>query len=103
MITAPDVVWELPGKLLEYLGSGRPVLALAAGNETARLVTETGTGIAVPPADIGAIVAALRLVVSGQLARDYAPHGLGEYTYPQPAERMAEVIEEAIRRHADRR
>ena len=103
VITAPDVVWELPGKLLEYLGSGRPVLALAAGNETARLVTETGTGIAVPPADIDAIVAALRLVVSGQLARDYAPHGLGEYTYPQPAERMAEVIEEAIRRHADRR
>ena len=103
VITAPGVVWELPGKLLEYLGSGRPILALAAGNETARLVTETGTGVAVPPADIGAIVAALRLVASGELACNYAPRNLNEYTYPQPAERMADVIEDAIRRHADRR
>ena len=102
VITAPDVVWELPGKLLEYLGSGRPILALAAGNEAARLVTETGTGIAVPPADVAAIVAALRRVASGELARGYTPRNLGEYTYPRPAERMAEVIEEAIRRHADR-
>jgi glycosyltransferase involved in cell wall biosynthesis len=103
VITAPGVVWELPGKLLEYLGSGRPVLALAAGNETARLVRGTGTGIAVPPGDVEAILEALRLVASGELARDYAPRSLEEYTYPQPAERMAEVIEDAIRRHADRR
>ncbi len=103
VITAPSVVWELPGKLLEYLGSGRPVLALAEGNETARLVTETGTGIAVPPGDVEAIVAALQRVASGELARVYAPRRLEQYTYPRPAERMAEVIEEAIRLHADRR
>lgn len=103
VITAPDVVWELPGKLLEYLGSGRPVLALAAGNETARLVSETGTGIAVPPDDVDGIVTALRRLVSGELARDYAPRNLDRYTYPQPAMRMAEVIEAAIERHAERR
>lgn len=103
VITAPGVVWELPGKVLEYLGSGRPILALAEENATARLVTETGTGVAVPPGDVEAIVAALSRVASGEFARGYAPRGLEEYTYPQPAERMAEVIEEAIRRHADRR
>jgi glycosyltransferase involved in cell wall biosynthesis len=103
VITAPGVVWELPGKLLEYLGSGRPILALAAGNEAARLVTETGTGVAVPPTDVEAIVAALRLVASGELAQSYAPRSLEQYAYPQPAERMAGVIEDAIRRHADRR
>jgi glycosyltransferase involved in cell wall biosynthesis len=102
-ITAPDLPWELPGKLFEYLGSGRPILALAAGNEAARIVAETSTGVTVPPDDVDAIVVALRRVASGELERAYAPRNLERYTYPGPAERMAEVVEEAIRRHADRR
>lgn len=101
-ITAPDLPWELPGKLFEYLGSGRPILALAADNEAARIVTETNTGISVPPDDVDAIADAVRRVASGELARSYAPRNLERYTYPGPAERMAGVIEEAIRRHAGR-
>jgi glycosyltransferase involved in cell wall biosynthesis len=96
LITAPDVVWELPGKFFEYLGSGRPMLALARDNETARIVTETNTGIAVPPDDVDAILSALGKVLSGELAAGYAPRDLDEYTYPGPAERIAAVIDEAI-------
>ena len=42
---------EATGKLFEYLASGRPILALAEGNEAARIVRETGTGVAVGGGD----------------------------------------------------
>jgi glycosyltransferase involved in cell wall biosynthesis len=38
---------ELPGKLFEYLAAGRPIVALAAGNEATHVVEETGAGVAV--------------------------------------------------------
>jgi glycosyltransferase involved in cell wall biosynthesis len=91
---------ELPGKLFEYLAAGRPIVALAAGNEAARVVEETGTGVAVPPDDVGAIAAALRRVAIGELERDYAPHGLERFTYPAPAERIAELVEVALARRS---
>ena len=93
---------EATGKLFEYLASGRPILALADGNEAARIVTETNTGITVPPDDVDAIAAALRRVAAGELERAYAPRNLEQYTYPGPAERMAELIEEAIQRRTQR-
>jgi glycosyltransferase involved in cell wall biosynthesis len=91
---------EATGKLFEYLAAGRPIIALAEGNEAARIVRETNTGIVVPPDDVEAIADALRRAASGELARAYAPRGLDQYTYPAPAERMAELIEEAILRRA---
>jgi glycosyltransferase involved in cell wall biosynthesis len=91
---------ELPGKLFEYLAAGRPIVALAAGNEAARVVEETGTGVAVAPDDVAAIAAALRRVATGELERDYSPRGLERFTYPAPAERMAGLIELATRRRA---
>jgi glycosyltransferase involved in cell wall biosynthesis len=102
LITSPGLVWELPGKLFEYIGARRPILALADGNEAERVVRETNTGMTVPPDDVDAIVAALRRVASGELAREYAPRGLERYTYPGPAIAMAEVIEEAIQGAAAR-
>ena len=42
---------EATGKLFEYLASGRPIIALAEGNEAARIVRETGTGVAVGGGD----------------------------------------------------
>jgi glycosyltransferase involved in cell wall biosynthesis len=93
---------EATGKLFEYLAAGRPIIALAEGNEAARIVKQTNTGIAVDPDDVDAIEGALRRAAAGELARGYAPRGLDQFTYPGPAERMAELIEEAIRRHAVR-
>jgi glycosyltransferase involved in cell wall biosynthesis len=92
---------EATGKLFEYLFSGRPIIALAENNEAARIVRETNTGITVPPDDVDAIAAALRRVVSGELMRQYAPRNLDHYEYPRPAEEMAELIEEAIRRRPE--
>jgi glycosyltransferase involved in cell wall biosynthesis len=85
-------------KIFEYVAAGRPIVALAEGDEAARIVRDTNTGVIVPPSDVDAIAAALRRVASGELARAYAPRNLERYTYPGPAEAMAELLEEAIRR-----
>jgi glycosyltransferase involved in cell wall biosynthesis len=93
---------EATGKLYEYIGAGRPVLALAEGNEAERIVRETGIGITVPPDDADAIAAALRRVASGQIAESYAPRNLDRFTYPGPAIAVAELVEEAIEVHRRR-
>lgn len=86
------------GKIYEYLAAGKPIVALAEGNEAERIVRETNTGVIVPPDDVNAIAAALRQVVSGQLTAAYHPRNLERYTYPGPAEAMAEAVEQAIQR-----
>jgi glycosyltransferase involved in cell wall biosynthesis len=96
LITAPDLVWELPGKLFEYIGARRPVLALADGNEAAAVVRETGVGWTVPPGDVPAIAAALERIANGELefAPDHAE--IARYVYPAPAAAAEEQIERAI-------
>jgi glycosyltransferase involved in cell wall biosynthesis len=81
-------------KLFEYLASGRPILALADGTEAGRVVAEIG-GEAVRADDPGAIAAALARVAADPPAPP-APEALVRYTYPAPAERMAEAVEKAI-------
>jgi glycosyltransferase involved in cell wall biosynthesis len=100
LLITSDEVSQSTGKLYEYMAAGRPILALAEGNEAARIVQETGTGVTVAPTDRAGIVAALRSVVSGELARRYAPHGVERFTYPAPAEAVAELVEAAIARRA---
>jgi glycosyltransferase involved in cell wall biosynthesis len=109
VLITSDEVSQATGKLYEYLAAGRPIVALAKGNEAARIVETTGTGLTVAPADEDAIAGALRRVVTGELARQYAPRDVERYRYPRPAEEMAAILEAAIARrrrapsHRDRR
>jgi glycosyltransferase involved in cell wall biosynthesis len=96
LLLTSDASCEATGKLYEYLASGRPILALATGNEAARIVADTGTGVAIAPRDVEAITAALGRAIDGELEHAYNPHGLEPYRYPVPAERMADAIERAI-------
>jgi glycosyltransferase involved in cell wall biosynthesis len=91
---------EATGKLFEYIGARRPVLALAADNEAARIVSETGIGLTVAPDDEPAIAAVLRDVAGGALARAYAPRDLEDYIYPAPALKVEAEIEAAVSRRA---
>jgi glycosyltransferase involved in cell wall biosynthesis len=96
LLTSRQLSWETPGKLFEYLAAGRPILALADGNEAARVVRDTGTGMTVAPDNVDAIATALRGVVEGELERAYSPRGLARYLYPAPARAVEEEILAAV-------
>jgi glycosyltransferase involved in cell wall biosynthesis len=96
LIAQPTRSQLLNIKLFEYLAAGRQILALAAGTEAGRVVEETG-GNTVRGDDPVAIAAALGRLATGEL-QSPPPDALAPYVYPAPAKRMAEVIEEAIRR-----
>ena len=96
LLTSRTLVWELPGKVFEYMGARRPVLALAADNEATRVVDEAGIGWTVPPDDVDAILAAVRGMLRGELAKAYAPRDLERFVYPAPAEALATEIERAV-------
>lgn len=98
LVTSANV-GEATGKLFEYLVSGRPIIAVGGPNEATRIVEETSTGVVVPADDQAALVAALKDALEGRLASAYSPHGLERYTYPGPADDMAEVVDRAIARH----
>lgn len=92
---------EAPGKLFEYLGSGRPILALASGNEAERILTETRRGCSVPPGDVEGIAAALGRVARGELSLPDATKRLDRYEHPAPAEAMLREIEIALARRGE--
>lgn len=46
----------IPGKLFEYLGAKKPILAIVPPGPAADIITSTKTGIIVPPQDTDAIV-----------------------------------------------
>jgi glycosyltransferase involved in cell wall biosynthesis len=48
-----------PGKLFEYIASGRPILACVPEGAAAQIVRSTGNGIVVPPDDIQGIKKAI--------------------------------------------
>ena len=98
LVTSTNV-GEATGKLFEYLASGRPIIALGGPNEATRIVEEASTGVVVPANDQSAVVAALRDALEGRLEAAYSPHGLERYTYPGPAETMADVVDRAIAHH----
>lgn len=57
---------SLPGKAFEYLGMGKPILAIAApGSELARLIDETGAGMWADPGDLAAVERMLTAAAEG--------------------------------------
>ncbi len=98
LVTSSHRASATPGKLYEYLASGRPIIALAGAGETARILEETGTGVTAASEDIEGIAHALLAAVDGTLGAAYAPRDLSRYVYPSPAEAVAEVVERAIER-----
>ena len=87
---------SIPLKLFEYLGARVPILHLGRPGATERIVAETGAGVTVSPDDRNAIVEQLRRIARTEFAAAPATQAVDRYSYPGVAERMAEVIEEAI-------
>jgi colanic acid biosynthesis glycosyl transferase WcaI len=90
----------VPSKLYSILAAGRPVLAVAASNsDAARIVTESGCGLAADPDDPAAVAAAIRelrgdparLAEMGRRAREIA----NKYARVNELRRFVEIMEEA--------
>jgi glycosyltransferase involved in cell wall biosynthesis len=96
LVTSTRLSWELPGKLSEYMGAGRPVFAIAGDNEAARVIEETALGISVDPGDPVRIADAMERVIKVGGITEFAPTGLGPFRYPGPARQMEAALLEAI-------
>lgn len=92
LITAGSRTHEVTGKVFEYLGVGRPILALAEGTEAARVVREAGAGLTVRPGDAQAARVALEAFARGEVAPP-ADDARRRWAYPAVAASMAEQVE----------
>lgn len=68
LLAGPHFQNTLTSKTFDYLALGRPVVASAAG-DTARLLRESGGGIAVPPEDAEALAAEIRRLADDPVLR----------------------------------
>jgi glycosyltransferase involved in cell wall biosynthesis len=89
----------VPGKLYEYVGLQRPVLALAPPGEARELVTSLRRGETAPPGDIDAISRAIECLLdhhtAGRLDASYDLSERPELERSRLAAHMARVLEEA--------
>lgn len=90
---------QVPGKIYEYLGAGRPILHLSAGGRdpAAELLRRTGRGISVPaePAAVEAALASLlEAFRSGGLRRSFDPQDerVREYSWPHLARHVGRIL-----------
>jgi putative colanic acid biosynthesis glycosyltransferase WcaI len=92
----------VPSKLYSILAAGRPVLVVAAASsDAARIVVESGCGMAADPDDPAALADAIRelhdnparLAEMGRRARETS----AKYARVNELERFVEIVEEAAR------
>ncbi|MGC8832835.1 MAG: glycosyltransferase family 4 protein [Armatimonadota bacterium] len=85
---------QVPAKLYEYIGLGKPVLALAEDDsETAEIVRRSGAGAAADWRDAEAVRKALLSAVTGQL-RGCSADSARDYDGRLLTERLAEALSE---------
>jgi glycosyltransferase involved in cell wall biosynthesis len=87
----------VPGKLYEYMGAGRPILALVPPSEAADLVRDGGWGEVAPPDDVASIAAALLRLLqhrrAGSLHTVYPCRGRQQFERPAQAGELAALLD----------
>jgi glycosyltransferase involved in cell wall biosynthesis len=89
------------GKIFEYLGSGRPILALVPpGGAAADLLRECGSGLVVPPENVDAIAGGLRQMydawAAGQLGSAMNSQAIGQYDRRYLTGRLAGYLDALV-------
>jgi glycosyltransferase involved in cell wall biosynthesis len=87
---------SIPGKLFEYLASGKPILALVKpGTDSARVIEETRSGWCADPDDVEAVKRMLCLAAERKLPGPRNWEAIRGYERPRLAARYAEIIRSA--------
>jgi hypothetical protein len=94
---APESAEIVPGKVYEYLGTKRAVLALApTGSAIERLIQETQGGISVPQDDVEGIAQAIGLFADRKKAAEPLARPLSgsieKYERKHAAEQLALIL-----------
>jgi glycosyltransferase involved in cell wall biosynthesis len=87
----------LPGKMYEYLATGRPVLALTDPHgDAGRIIAQVGGGITVPADDPGALLDAITVVCRNRKleAPPQNREALSAFERPNLARRLAGVLDD---------
>ncbi|WP_244086110.1 glycosyltransferase family 4 protein [Desulforhabdus sp. TSK] len=95
---------SLPGKLFEYLGSGKPILTVVPRpSEVSRLFDKTGGGLVIPPGDEESLVQLLaNLSRSGSFSVPPLNHeALREYQRRNLTGKLADVLNGVVARSQD--
>ena len=93
-----DCPWangDLTGKIFEYMGAGKPILALAPEGEASKLVRSHGLGWVEPPRDVERIRARLAQLIEAW--RCGSLKGRSRYIPQFSAERLSEELAEVLR------
>lgn len=99
---APGASGVLTGKLVEYAGSGRPVLALAPEGEAAGWIRSRRLGWVEPPRDTRLIAKRLESLVrdwrAGSYVRNHPP--VEELSAATQIRRLAGIMDDVLEKHA---
>jgi glycosyltransferase involved in cell wall biosynthesis len=90
--------FNIPGKLFEYLVTGKPILAICyPDSEVARVIHETSSGWCVNPDDVVAIQRALTEIhaLGGKYPHDRNWEAIRRYERPRLAAEYGQIIREA--------
>jgi len=99
----PDYRGLIPGKLFEYIGVGRPILALAPDGEAKDIVIALNRGEVAPQDDVGCVADKIELLykkfISGQLEKDYDLTWSRKYEREYLAGELADFLNVMISRN----
>jgi hypothetical protein len=79
LLLAPNLPYQIPAKVYDYLGAGTRILAIAEEGGTADLLRETGAGQAFSGADVEAIAGFIHAEYTGRSPGTRASNALGRY------------------------
>jgi glycosyltransferase involved in cell wall biosynthesis len=88
---------QVPGKLFEYLGAGRPILHIGGGgeDESSRIVADTGSGWSLRNAreDILGFLVSYDKKVGDELMAEKNKRQLGAYSWKSAASRLVDHLQ----------
>lgn len=89
---------NLPSKLYDYVGAGRPILAVVAPEfRVAEVVRGNGFGTVVEPSDTEGLAAALDALYRGAFEYDPDPETVAGFTRERSTDAYVETLEEVAR------